>query len=310
VHVFVAREAELEKLDGFLLRALADQGQVCFVIGEAGSGKTTLVTEFARRAQDRHKKLVFAVGQADAETGAGDPYLPFREVLGQLTGDVEAKLGQGAITQENANRLRQILALSGESLVECGPELIGVFVPGAALALRAGMFVAGKAGWLEKLERLASPRRESVVPGGRDIEQSHIFEQYANVLAALAAKRSLLLLLDDLQWADSASLGLLFHLGRRIGESQILIVGTYRPEEVALGRPSPSSWQGERHPLEKVLAEFKRYFGPITLDLDFAQEAEGRRFVDALLDVEPNQPPPLHRRASAAHAGAGQPDPR
>ncbi|MGD8397569.1 MAG: DUF2791 family P-loop domain-containing protein, partial [Anaerolineae bacterium] len=199
--MFVAREGELGQLEEPLSRALAGQGQVRFVTGEAGSGKTTLVTEFARRAQDRHEKLIFAVGQADAETGAGDPYLPFREVLGQLTGDVEAKLGQGTITPENANRLRQMLALSGEALVECGADLIGVFVPGAALALRAGAFLAGKAGWLEKIEELAAPPPASGMPSGRDIEQSHIFEQYANVLAALAAKQPLLLLLDDLQWA-------------------------------------------------------------------------------------------------------------
>jgi predicted ATPase len=293
--MFVAREAELEQLDGLLLRALAGQGQVCFVTGEAGSGKTTLVTEFARRAQGQREKLIVAVGQADAETGAGDPYLPFREVLGQLTGDVEAKVGQGAITQENASRLRSALALSGEALVECGADLIGVFVPGAALALRAGMFVAGKTGWLERLERLAGPPQGGTVPRGRDIEQSHIFEQYANVLAALARKQPLLLLLDDLQWADSASMGLLFHLGRRIGDSQILIVGTYRPEEVALGRA------GERHPLEKVLAEFKRYFGHMAIDLDLTQEDEGRRFVDALLDVEPNQLGAAFRTAIYRH---------
>ena len=293
--MFVAREAELEKLGGYLGNALAGQGQVCFVTGEAGSGKTTLATEFARRAQERHEKLIFAVGQADAETGAGDPYLPFREVLGQLTGDVEAKLGQGTITPENANRLRQMLALSGEALVECGADLIGVFVPGAALALRAGMFMAGKAGWLEKLEEPAAPPRGSVMPSGRDIEQSHIFEQYANVLGALATKQPLLLLLDDLQWADSASLGLLFHLGRRIGDQRILIVGTYRPEEVALGRSSA------RHPLEKVLAEFKRYFGPIAIDLDLAREAEGRQFVDDLLDLEPNQLDAAFRTAMFHH---------
>jgi predicted ATPase len=281
--VFVARERELGQLDDRLRSALAGQGQVCFVTGEAGSGKTTLVTEFARRAQDRHEKLIVTVGQADAETGAGDPYLPFREVLGQLTGDVEAKLGQGAITQENASRLRRILALSGEALVECGADLIGVFVPGAALVMRAGMFVAGKAGWLEKLERLEQPPRGSTVPSGGGLEQSHILEQYVDVLRTLAQKQPLLLLLDDLQWADSASLGLLFRLGRRISDCRILIVGTYRPEEVALGRA------GERHPLQKVLAEFKRYFGDIRIDLDLAQEAEGRQFVDALLDTEPNR---------------------
>ncbi len=293
--MFVARERELGQLDDRLGRALAGQGQVCFVTGEAGSGKTTLVTEFARRAQDRHEKLIVAVGQADAETGAGDPYLPFREVLGQLTGDVEAKLSQGAITQENANRLRRILALSGEVLVECGADLIGVFVPGAALAMRAGMFVAGKAGWLEKLERRSRPPLGSAVPGGGGLEQSHILEQYVDVLQALAEKQPLLLLLDDLQWADSASLGLLFRLGRRIGDRRILIVGTYRPEEVALGRG------GDRHPLEKVLAEFKRYFGEMGIDLDLAKEAEGQRFVDALLDIEPNRLSQEFREAMYRH---------
>jgi predicted ATPase len=50
--VFVARERELSQLDGFIKRSLAAQGLVCFVTGEAGSGKTTLVTEFARCAQE------------------------------------------------------------------------------------------------------------------------------------------------------------------------------------------------------------------------------------------------------------------
>jgi predicted ATPase len=89
--VFVARERELGQLDGFLNRALAGQDQVCFVTGETGSGKTTLVTEFARRAQDAHADLLVTIGNCSAQTGIGDPYLPFREVLGLLTGDVEAK---------------------------------------------------------------------------------------------------------------------------------------------------------------------------------------------------------------------------
>lgn len=92
-----------------------------------------------------------------------------------------------------------------------------------------------------------------------------------------------MVVLDDLQWADSASLDLLFHLGRHIEKSRILIVGTYRPDEVALGR------NRERHPLEKILAEFKRYFADVWLDLNQAARAEGRRFVDALLDTEPNR---------------------
>jgi adenylate cyclase len=298
---FVARQQELEQLDRFLNRALAAQGLVCFVTGEAGSGKTALVTEFARRAQKEHEDLVVAVGQSDAQTGSGDAYLPFREVLGQLTGDVEAKLAQGAITQENAGRLRQLLVLSGQALVEVGPDLVGIFVPGVGLATRVGAFVADKVGWLDRLEQLAGPSRQGTGQGATGIEQDHIFEQYTNVLTRLAEKQSLLIVLDDLQWADAASIGLLFRLGRRIGGSRILIVGTYRPEEVALGRPSASSGQAERHPLEKVLAELKRYHGDISVDLDRAQEVEGQGFVDAFLETEPNRLGADFRRALYQH---------
>ena len=42
--VFVERERELAQLKAFLDGTLAGQGQVCFVTGEAGSGKTTLIT--------------------------------------------------------------------------------------------------------------------------------------------------------------------------------------------------------------------------------------------------------------------------
>jgi adenylate cyclase len=295
--IFVARDRELEQLAGFLDRALLGQGTVCFVTGEAGSGKTALVTEFARRVQEQHKDLVIAVGQSDAQTGVGDAYLPFREVLSQLTGDVEAELARGAITQENAGRLRGLLRLSGQALVEVGPDLVGIFVPGAGLAMRVGGFVAEKVGWLEKLEQLTQRQHEGLAPADSGIEQSHIFEQYTNVLKALAAKQPLILVLDDLQWADGASIDLLFRLGRRIGESRILIVGTYRPDEVALGRA------GERHPLEKVLAELKRYFGDVRVDLGKADEAEGKHFVDALVDTEPNRLGDGFRQALYHHTG-------
>jgi adenylate cyclase len=277
--VFVAREGELGQLWQFLDRALGGQGQVCFVTGEAGSGKTALVTEFARRAQERHEDLVVAIGQCDAHTGIGDPYLPFREVLCQLTGDVDAKLARGAITQENASRLRKLVAVSGQILVEVAPDLIGLFVPGAHIVGELGKAMAEKVGWMDKLEGLAKQPK----PGSPGLDQDRVFEQYTGALNALAEKQPLLLILDDLHWADAGSLGLLFRLGRHIDGGRILIVGTYRPEEVALDRA------GERHPLQKVLAEFKRYLGEIGVDLDRAGEREGRQFVQAILAAEPSR---------------------
>ncbi|MGE5602904.1 MAG: ATP-binding protein [Nitrososphaerales archaeon] len=276
--VFVGREAQLQRLDDFLAAALAGQGQVCFVAGEAGSGKTALVTEFARRAEAEHPDLVAAAGQADAQTGIGDPYLPFREVLGLLTGGDVAERGR-SISPENAGRLRKLVGVSARFLVELAPELVALLVPGAGLALKAAKATADQAGWLGKLEQLAQQPRPGAEPGAAP-DQDVVFEQYTRFVTGLAAEKPLLLILDDLQWADPSSLALLFRLGRRTGQSRVFIIGTYRPEEIAR--------EAGRHPLEKVITELKRYQGEIELSLDAAAAAERRAFVDSLLDSEPN----------------------
>ncbi len=124
-------------------------------------------------------------------------------------------------------------------------------------------------------------------------------QQYGNLLRALSARHPLLLTLDDLQWADTGSIGLLFHLGLRFADAggRILIVSAYRPEELALER------DGERHPLEKVLREFKRRFGDVWTDLARADEAQGRRFVEAYLDATPNRLDEGFRRALFERTG-------
>jgi DNA-binding SARP family transcriptional activator/predicted ATPase len=279
--VFVARERELAQLDGFLNLALAGQGRVAFVTGEAGSGKTTLVQEFTRCAQNAHADLGVASGNCNAYTGIGDPYLPFREILELLTGDVEAKWAAGAITREHARRLWSTLPVAAQALVEVGPYLVDTFVPRAALLERAGAYAQwpDRADWLTRLDELVE-RKPITGPGAAGPQQSDLFEQYTRVLQALAQQGPLLLVVDDLQWADLGSISLLFHLGRHLAGCRILIVGAYRSEEVALGR------DGARHPLESVINEFRRDFGDITVNLG---QAEGRDFVEAFLDSEPNR---------------------
>jgi DNA-binding SARP family transcriptional activator/predicted ATPase len=275
---FVARERELARLDRFLDLALAGQGRVVFVTGEAGSGKTALIQEFARRAQEDHADLIVASGNCNAHTGIGDPYLPLREILALLTGDVEARWAAGAITTEHARRLWDALPLAAEALVEAGPDLIDTFVPRAALLERAMTGAPVRPDWLI---RLGEPlERAPAGPAVPMSQQSHLFEQYTQVVQALACQAPLMLMLDDLQWADLGSISLLFHLGRQLAGSRILIVGTYRPEEVALGR------DGARHPLAPTVNEFQRLFGDVTVDVD---QAERRDFVEAVLDSEPNR---------------------
>jgi DNA-binding SARP family transcriptional activator/predicted ATPase len=302
---FVARERELALLDRFLDLALTGQGRVVFVTGEAGSGKTALVQEFTRRAQQapappstgEGRAVVAASGNCNAYTGIGDPYLPWREILGLLTGDVQARWAAGAMTGEQARRLWETLPLTAQALVEVGPDLVGTFIPRAALLERAVASTqrAGRADWLTRLHALGEDR--AMGPGLPGPQQSDLFEQYTRVLQALARQLSLVLVVDDLQWADLGSISLLFHLGRQLAGSRILIVGTYRPEEVALGR------DGARHPLEAVVNEFQRDFGDIAVNVD---QAERRAFVEALLDSEPNRLGPAFRemlyRQTRGHA--------
>jgi DNA-binding SARP family transcriptional activator/predicted ATPase len=296
--VFVARERELSRLHGFLEQVLAGHGQVAFVAGEAGSGKTALLQEFSQRAQGVHPDLLVAGGKGNAYTGAGDPYLPFRQALSLLTGDIEAPWSAGAIDREQAFRLWHLVPTAAQALVEIGPGLVGTFVPGDSLLGQARAFVHGSGdantGWLAALEELVAHQAAS--PGGPGPQQSDLFEQYTRVLHRLARSGALLLVLDDLQWADAGSIDLLFHLGRGLAGSRILVIGAYRPEEVALPR------QGERHQLAPVVHELLRVFGDVRVDLD---QAGGREFLGAFLDTEPNDLDPAFRetlhRQTAGH---------
>jgi len=275
---FVARERELAWLDTHLEAALAGHGRVAFVVGEAGSGKTTLLAEFLRRAMEKHGDLVVALGSCNAQTGLGDPYLPFRETLQMLTCDVEAKRARESISSEHARRLWALLPAVLQALVESGPNLVDLLVPGQALLARAqALGPAGGGASLGRLEKLLQRRPPRPRAG---LQQADLFEQVTRVVQCLARRQTLVLVLDDLQWADRGSTSLLFHLGRRLAGGRILVLGAYRPHD---GAPDLA---GEGHPFESVINELRREFGNILLDLS---QAEGRRFVAELLDSEPNR---------------------
>jgi predicted ATPase len=289
--VFVARRVQLMQLRNTLNRMLAGKGQIHFIIGEAGSGKTSLLHEFARQAQETVPDLVVAGGVCSAYAGIGDPYLALREILAMLSGDVESRWLAGAISRHQALRLWSLLPHTVEALLDEGPNLLDTFVQGAALASRARLHSPTAQAWRTRLQmHLAQEQR-------RTLDQSRIFEEYTRVLCSLARSRPLLLLLDDLHWADASSLNLLFHLGRHLGSSRVMVIGAYRPEDVALG------WHGKPHPLGEAVQEFQQQYGDIHTRLESEATAEGRHFVDALLDITPNQLDEAFRQALFRQSG-------
>jgi predicted ATPase len=234
-----------------------------------------LLRQFARQASIAQPELLVSTGSCNPYSGLSDPYLPLRSALRGLMGDVELAKSLGMLTQTHLKRLWQAGPQAIQALVEHGIYLVDTFIPGNELLSLVVTMGAEQQGVKRFVEQAANkPAR---------MAQQHLFEQYCAVLRALSRDHPLLILLDDLQWADNASAGLLYHLGTRLESSRILLLGAYRPEEVALGR------DGERHPLEKALAECKRLYGDAWLDLTTSDGAKGRDFIDAFLESEPNK---------------------
>lgn len=273
-HLFVARDAELARMHGFIDQAMDGGGSVCFVTGESGAGKSTLLEEFSRRVLLEYPDLIFASGDCNPQTGTGDPYLPFREIMSALTGAEESRTGK----QDAPERSRSFFQAAARMLAEHGPDLIDIFVPGGALVTRVGAQAASRIRSHRKGKTGVTPSH--ILSADGDLEQTHLFEQYTNVILALAEKQPLILLLDDLHWADEASISLLFHLSRRLSSARVLIIGAYRAHEITLGRA------GQRHPLEATLNELKRYFGDIWVDLGDLKADANRQFVDQVLDAQ------------------------
>src|SRR5205807_1775541 len=86
---------------------------------------------------------------------------------------------------------------------------------------------------------------QEVAGGGQ--EEQRLFFAVASFVEAIAEYAPVALLLDDLHWADSATLKLLLHLARQTRSSRTFILGAYRDVEV-----------NRQHPLERTLRELDR----------------------------------------------------
>ena len=204
-----------------LERAASGKGGVLFITGEAGAGKTALIEQVRAEALTRHPDLLVLHATCSEQYGAGEPYQPFvesfRDLLVAAGGD-ESRWGH----------LRQLAA-------ELAPTWI------AAIPL-AGSLLAATVTTAVELRRLGSGAPMAA-------SEEALFFQYTEALLAAAAERPILLILDDLHWADGASVSLLVHIARRIVGERLLMIATYRAADVDV----------TRHPIREARLELHRY---------------------------------------------------
>jgi DNA-binding SARP family transcriptional activator/tetratricopeptide (TPR) repeat protein len=79
------------------------------------------------------------------------------------------------------------------------------------------------------------PELPPPVPGEPETERYRLFEAVVGLLSEIAARAPVMLVLDDLQWADRPTLLLLRHLARSRNPARMLILGAYRATEATLG---------------------------------------------------------------------------
>jgi predicted ATPase/DNA-binding CsgD family transcriptional regulator len=130
--------------------------------------------------------------------------------------------------------------------------------------------------------RLGVPATADSLPPERG--RLRLYEAVGSFLEAIAARGALVLVLDDLQWADDATCDLLVHLVRRSRSVPLLVVGAYREaeENAAFGR---------------AMAELNRLRRLVTVRLRPLAEHDTRTLASGLLrgDLAPEAATMLHR---------------
>ncbi|MEU0518279.1 AAA family ATPase [Streptosporangium sp. NPDC006007] len=89
-----------------------------------------------------------------------------------------------------------------------------------------------------------------------DTARARLFEQILTLLERLAERRPVVLIIEDIHWADRSSRDLIAFLSRNLRAAPVLMVLTYRSDELH-----------RQHPLRPVLAELGRLDGVLRLDL-------------------------------------------
>ena len=226
----VGRADELARLMAHVDRAVAGRSSAVLLAGDAGVGKTRLLDELTARAAERGVRVL--TGHCVDLGDVGLPYLPFVDLLRPVAGE---------------------------------PDLAPVSSANPALA---GL-LAGRAGGLPPVpppsegSDLSRPLPNRAAPQPVDDGRLQLFESVAGLICEVAAAGPLLIVLEDVHWADRSSRDLLRYLLARLVDEPVTVVASYRADDLH-----------RRHPLRPLLAELVRLPGVERIELAPLPDAE------------------------------------
>ena len=310
------RQAEaLATYDGFRRRLDAELGI------EPSAALKTLQSRILNQARDldlRDHGGAAAAARARPEAAApptvDDPFVGRIEELDRLEAALAAAaashgglvliagtagMGKTRLVSASAGRAteRGTAVLRGHCIQLVGTGLPFLPLVEALRPLRGSGDLDGLATELRELPRLIP---ELVRGQTRDPEDDEprgdarlrLFEEVLAVLTHLAEARPLVLVVEDLHWADASTLDLVAYLARAVRDHRILLVATYRSEEVSTGGP-----------LHRVIAGLVGGGGAVALQLAPFDRAQ----IGALLATSAARPLPAELVASIARRSGGNP---
>jgi tetratricopeptide (TPR) repeat protein len=193
---FVGRSAELEQLRAAAARARRGHGQVVAVIGEPGIGKSRLLREFAEAAEaEGWRRLEWRA----LAHGRHTPYRPVAELLRAYFA-----IGDADDPRLAAARVRERLGALDRALEAAAPPLL------ALLGLPAD-----DPGW------------EALDPAGR---RQRTRDAVRGLVLRESRAQPVLLVAEDLQWADAETQALVDALVDSLPGAPLLLLASYRPE--------------------------------------------------------------------------------
>jgi DNA-binding CsgD family transcriptional regulator len=239
----VGRADELARLLAHVARAIGGRSSAVLLAGDAGVGKTRLLDELTAHAAAKGVRVL--TGHCVDLGDVGLPYLPFVDLLRPVAAEPE------------------LAPLSFRD-----PALAGLLAgrPGASAAVPP----APDGG------DLGRPLPNRAAPQPIDDGRLQLFESIAGLLCELSGSGPLLVVLEDVHWADRSSRDLLRYLLARLVDEPVTIVASYRSDDLH-----------RRHPLRPLLAELVRLPGVERVELLPLADHEVGRLVRGLSATVP-----------------------
>ena len=255
----VGRESELTHLHSLLAKAMQGERQFVFISGEAGIGKTALVDTFlsgVRRPVSGVKN-----GSTFNVQGSTSPHTGYRP----LTPDPWLGRGQ-CIEQHGAGEAYlPLLDVIGRLCREPrGQEVIEILRQHAPT-------------WLMQFPSLLSAADvEALQRKTLGATRERMLREMAEAMEVATTIRLFILVLEDLHWCDASTLDFLAFLACRRGPARLLVIGTYRPAELAVGE----------HPLATLSQDLSLHRQCEEIPVPLLTPAEVAAYLDLRLPVE------------------------